>query len=102
MMEGLFLKIHNDWNYSGKKPNTLRVASFRLNEESARSQRLKVPVGVWIPIKKQPKLDGSSYRFLKCIHCEHEDFNEDGERLNDYVCNGCGHTISVDAYKEVA
>ena len=73
----------------------MRMSSFRVNEESINQKKLGIPVGHWMPITKEPEESGTKYRFLKCVHCGHEDFNEGGERLNDYVCNGCDLTISV-------
>lgn len=98
-MKGLFLKIVNDRDNFTKSPKEMRISDFRVNNESANVLRLKVPVGVWLPINKQPEHEGSKYQFLKCLHCSHEDFNDGGERLCDYVCNGCGLTISATEYK---
>lgn len=93
-MKGLFLKVV----IGNKSLATMCLSQFRINEELSRVLSLKAPVGVWLPINTQPEHEDSEYRFLKCLHCYHEDFNEDGERLYDYACNECGLTISATEY----
>ncbi|MBS0044175.1 hypothetical protein KFE26_17980 [Shewanella sp. M16] len=90
-MKGLYLKIVN----AHGEPTKMRLAEFRINESSPSTDKLGIAIGKWLPITKEPEHEGTKFRFLKCLHCGHHDFNEDGERLCDYVCNGCGMTISA-------
>lgn len=91
-MIGLYLKIMNAHD---TKPSKMRIKEFRLKESSENQEKLGIPVGHWIPILKEPEHKGSKFEFLKCPHCGHHDFSEDGENINDYTCNGCSMTISA-------
>lgn len=95
-MNGLFIKISSSRN----KIQKMRISEFRINESSPRVEQFKFPVGFWIKIPKTINEEGNKFRFLKCPHCGFHDFNEDGERLCDYVCNGCDMTISALEYKK--
>jgi hypothetical protein len=101
-MDGLYLKTINNRTDCNRPAPTMRISSFCVNQETAALRRLSfhVPVGVWIPIKSKYERKGKGYKFLKCFHCLHEDFNDDGERLCDYKCNGCGLSISATEYKD--
>lgn len=90
-MKGLYLKIINNHQSDHK---LMRIDSFLINKESDRSKDLRVYVNTWMTIETEPELKGSAYRYLKCVHCQHEDFRE-GSRLCDYVCNCCESIISV-------
>lgn len=96
-MIGLYLKICNarddlrGKNHSAK----IKIKEFRLESESSNSIKLGLPVNAWIPVKDEPNHEGSAFSFLKCLHCGHEDFNDNGIDVNQYACNGCDEMISV-------
>lgn len=92
-MEGLYLKLH----HPNGKNEKMRIGSFMIHEESQESRLLGISKNQWhqIPEIDSLKLEGSAFRFLKCLHCGHFDFNDDSWDINVYECNGCGQTIGA-------
>lgn len=90
-MKGLYLKIldHN------QKLSTIKISALRINESSKSTDKKSIPIGKWLTINKESEIEGDAYKFIKCFHCGHHDFNNDVESLNDYACNACGLTISA-------
>lgn len=98
-MKGLYLKVLRT---SGRYMTQVRIGSFMLHEETEHSERLCLPANQWIPINKEPEMEGDKFRFMKCLHCGHHDFRDDGEDINEYVCCGCEKPIGVLERKSTA
>lgn len=92
-MEGLYLKLQE----SNGKSDKMRVGSFMIHEESTNSRQLGILKNQWheIPDLESLKLEGNKFRYLRCLHCGHNDFNNDSWDINLYECNGCGQVIGA-------
>lgn len=93
-MNGLFLKTHDAYGKSA----TIKIDSFNLMTESTNSKRLGIKgINQWVKVEDWAclKMEGTAFRFLRCLHCGHNDFNNDSWDLNLYDCNGCGESIGI-------
>lgn len=97
-MEGLYLKIHDAYG----KTDKIRISCFNLMEESTESKRMRLSANQWHTVPDSPSLsfEGSAFRYLKCFHCGHNDFNDDSWDINLYECNGCGKPIGINQWEE--
>lgn len=92
-MKGLFVRIMNS-NDTMYKPH--RIKGLYLCTESDNSIAKRLPVNQWLPITREPNISGYGYRYIKCFHCGHTDFNEDTNDINELSCNGCTELIKVE------
>ena len=91
-MNGLYLKVQDAHK---EKMDKIRIAEFMILDASSSIEEKQLPVNQWIPVVKKYEEPKGAFRFLKCLHCGHHDFNSDGVGMNDYCCNGCGLGISI-------